>query len=129
MAIPISTPTVTDLTIRSVQGTGSHEMQVVFSAPHPRTPIAATIANSQIQVLPSAAVSLNVPAGATHAEIAVDVADIRWWDDGKVPTTGPSGNGKPLKAGNYMWVESPSTFQMIAQSTTAVVTISFYKYA
>jgi hypothetical protein len=128
MPIPISTPTVADLNLRSVQGSSSHEMQVVFSAPHPRTAVAATLANSQFTVDATTAVSLasKVPAGATHAELAVDSADLRWWDDGKTPT---STQGKPLKQGNYIWVEVPSQFTMIAQAGTATITVSYYSYA
>lgn len=128
MAIPISTPTIPDLNVRSVPGTSSHEIQVVFSAPHPRTPVAALAADSQFSVDTTAAVSLSthLPAGATHAEIAIDGADVHWWDDGKTPTTT---QGKPLAQKNYMWVESPSTFKIIAQAGTAVITVSYYKYA
>lgn len=128
MPIGISTPTVPDLTVRSTAGTSGHEMQVVFSAPHPRTPVAATLANSQFTVDATTAVALStkLPSGATHAELAVDTNDVRWWDDGKTPT---AANGKPLKAGNYIWIESPSTFVMIAQSGSASVTVSYYKYA
>lgn len=104
---------------------GSHA-QVVYSAPFGRSPVAATFTNSQITVS-SSAVSLStfLPSGATHAEIAVDGANIRWWDDGKTPT---ASEGKPLSSGNYLWVEAPSTFKAIAQSGSATVTISWYKY-
>lgn len=126
MAIGISEPTVPDKQVRSIPGANGDHLQTVFSAPHGRTPVAATLANSQISV-GATSVLLNTykPAGATHAEIAVDGAAIRWWDDGKTPT---ASEGKPLSAGNYLWVEAPTTFRMIAQSGTATVTISWYKY-
>ncbi len=112
--------------VRTVELGDGSRIQVVFSAPFARTPVAATLANSQISVS-STSVSLStyLPSGATHAEIAVDGANIRWWDDGKTPT---ASEGKPLTQGNYLWVESPSTFKLIAQSGTASVTISWYKY-
>lgn len=112
--------------VRTIALSDGSEAQMVFSAPYGRIPVNATLTNSQVTVS-SSSVLLNTykPTGATHAEIAVDGADIRWWDDNKTPT---ATEGKPLKQGNYLWVEAPSTFKMIAQSGSATVTISWYKY-
>jgi len=79
MAIPISTPTVTDLNLKSFTGLSSQEIQVVGAVPFNRVPVAATQGNSQISVA-STALLLNTfkPAGATHAEIAVEGQAIRW---------------------------------------------------
>jgi len=126
MAIPISTPTVPDVTLKSFTGLSGHEFQIIGSVPFNRVPVAATFANSQISVA-STSVSLSTfqPAGATFAEINIGSNPIRWWDDGKTPT---ATQGKPLNAGDYYWVEAIANFRMIAQTGTATVTISWYKY-
>lgn len=116
----------TGVVVRTVELSDGSQAQMVFSAPFGRIPVSATLTNSQFTVT-SSAVSLSTykPATATHAEMAVDGAAIRWWDDGKTPT---ATEGKPLNAGNYLWVEAPSTFKLISQSGSASVTISWYKY-
>jgi hypothetical protein len=78
MAIPISTPTVPDISLKSFTGLSSNEFQVVGAVPFNRVPVAATQANSQISVT-STAVLLNTfkPAGATYAEIAIETNGIR----------------------------------------------------
>lgn len=100
MAISISTPTVADAQLKSFAGLNSEQFQVVGAVPFNRVPVAATQANSQISVA-STALLLNTykPAGATHAEIAVETQAIRWWDDGKSPT---ASQGKPLAVGDYL---------------------------
>lgn len=78
MAIPISTPAVVDLNLKSFDGASGDKFQVIGAVPFNRVPVAATQANSQISVS-STAILLNSskPVGATHAEIAVESNAIR----------------------------------------------------
>ena len=78
MGIPISTPTVPDVTLKSFTGLSSNEIQVVGAVPFNRVPVAATLANSAISV-GSSSVLLNnsKPSGATHAEICIETQAIR----------------------------------------------------
>ncbi len=78
MAIPISTPSVVDLNLKSFTGLSGDHFQVVAALPFNRVPVAATVANSQVSVS-STQLLLNTykPTGATHAEIAVETNPIR----------------------------------------------------
>jgi hypothetical protein len=79
MAIPISTPTTPELYLKSFTGVSGDHFQVVGAVPFPRTPVAATIANSQMNVTSTVLLLNNFkPTGATHAEIAVESNPIRW---------------------------------------------------
>lgn len=99
---------------------------VVATYPLVKTVVAASIGNSQLAVAGTAvALSSSLPAGASYALISVENTNIRWWDDGKVPT---ATQGMLLTVGSYFWVEDPSTFQMISTGGTATVTVAYYGY-
>lgn len=79
MAIGISIPTVPEANLKSFTGLSGEHFQVTGVVPFNRVPVAATQANSQLSV-GSTSVLLNTfkPSGATFAEIAIEVAAIRW---------------------------------------------------
>lgn len=67
-----------------------------------------------------------IPPGANEALIESDTAAVRWRDDGAAPTTAI---GYPIAANATPWLYTGtlSAMQLIAQTGSPVVNISFYK--
>jgi hypothetical protein len=123
MAIPVDTPTVTDANLKSFTGLSGHHFQSVGMVSGNLGVVAASAAQSTISV-GSSSVLLNdsKPTGAIIAEIVIDGNDIRAWDDGKTPT---ASQGKLLKVGQSLLIETPASFRMIAVSgVAATISIS-----
>ena len=117
-AIPNSTQ------IRSRQNSNGQHIQVVDVAPFQ----ASAVAGGQYAVsVGTTAVSLTVPATATHALVSVDVGanTIRWTRDGTSPTTAV---GHALQAGDMIEVENLSNFKMISTTGTSTVQVSYHRY-
>ena len=71
------------------------------------------------------AVALTVPAGSTSAEICVESNAIRYRDDGTAPTASV---GMPVLVSTCFPYAGPLTaIQLIAQTGTASVSVSYYK--
>jgi hypothetical protein len=68
--------------------------------------------------------------GATHALVFVETNTVRFYDDGSTPTTGTTGNGAPLAAGNALELDMATfaNFKMIAETGTATVHVLYYRY-
>lgn len=114
--------------IRAVELAGGQKAQVLFVAPMRKTPVGPP---EKLSVTTGATVGLSPPGGATHALIAVEGNNVRWYDDGTSPTTGASGNGPTIVAGDYLELDEAafSNFKMIALSATATVHVVYWKYA
>ena len=67
-----------------------------------------------------------IPHLATLAVIIVETANIRWRDDGGVPTTS-IGMLIPSASAPYTYIGTLTAFQLIAVSGSPVVDIAFYK--
>jgi len=66
-----------------------------------------------------------IPAGATWAVIVIEGADVRWRDDGVVPT---STIGMPLAQGSTMTYRGNlAAIQFIQQTGGAVLNVSYYQ--
>ena len=117
------------VTIRAVQLANGQYAQVLFVAPMRKTPIGPP---EKLAVGTGATVGLSPPGGATHALIANDPNGnpIRWYDDGTSPTTGTTGNGPVLNAGDYLELDEASfaNFKMIAVTGTATVHVVYWRY-
>ena len=73
----------------------------------------------------SAGVTLTVPSGALYAQVVVEVAAVRWRDDGTAPT---SAVGMPIAAGGALTYRGNlSAIQFIGQTAGATVNVSYYK--
>lgn len=77
-------------------------------------------------IAPTTSTALTVPNGATHALIRTEVQDVRWTDDGTVPT---------LTVGMVLMIEDPAMWYagdlhallFFNDTAGALVKISYYK--
>jgi hypothetical protein len=77
------------------------------------------------QLIGSGLMTLTVPPNATMALIEVEGQAIRWRDDGTAPT---AAIGMPVAVGQEWQYSGPlAALQLIAQSGTATVNISYYR--
>lgn len=73
----------------------------------------------------SSAVGFDAPTGAVLAIIHVEAQDIRWRDDGTVPTASV---GMPLAVGAYfLYTGRMELFKAIEITSGAILNISYYK--
>ena len=111
-----------------VSGTGLTVGTVIVSqVPGVGTPGGAGTYNLNATNTASSAASTSggIPPGANEAVIESDTAAIRYRDDGAAPTTAI---GQPIAAGgSTFYTGTLSALQLIAQSGSPVVNISFYK--
>lgn len=93
----------------------------------------AVLADSQFTVGATAVtlVSKNLPASATRALISVEGDAIRWWDDGKTPSSANGHMIKPVSGDTmYFWVLGRArllNWSMIRVTTDATVRVSYYQ--
>ena len=83
--------------LRSRDVGSSMQAQIVDVAPAMPTLVAGH--QYALSITTAAAVTLTVPATATHALITVEDANVRMREDGVSPTTGAGGSGMLLAAG------------------------------
>jgi hypothetical protein len=118
------------VTVRAVQLAGGQYAQVLFVAPMRWTPVAPP---EKLSITTGSVVTLSPPGTATHAIFANDKNgnDLRWYDDGSTPTTGVTGNGPVLSAGDYLEIDLAAftTFKAIAVSATTTAHIIYRKIA
>lgn len=89
-----------------------------------------TSLSSAVALVTASCNSGTVPAGATIAEICVEVAPIRYRDDGTAPTTtvGMLITASSTVTPCFAYAITPlSAMQVIAASGSPVVDISFYR--
>lgn len=68
-----------------------------------------------------------IPARTAWAVLCIETANIRWRDDGTAPTASV---GMPVNAGACIYYSGTmATFQIISQSGSPIVNISFYSGA
>jgi hypothetical protein len=85
-------------------------------------------AQYSLDVGTGAVVTLTVPAGATHALVTVEDADVRFTEDGSSPTTGAAGSGLVLTAGFIGELALPAPLKFIAVSAQAELNVTYRKY-
>jgi hypothetical protein len=114
-------------TVRTSELAGGHAINT-FTGPLRRTPVGPP---EKLSVTTGAVKTLTPPGSATHALLWVENNTIRYYEDGSTPTTGASGNGPPVAAGNVIELDlaSFSNFKMIALSATATVHVLYWFYA
>lgn len=83
---------------------------------------------AQVTATSSAASLPSIPSGAQVAIISVETAGIRWRDDQTAPTASV---GMPIAAGAapYEYWGNVSAFEIIAQTGSPVVDVSYYRIA
>ena len=85
----------------------------------------------QLSVTTSAVVTLTVPTGATTVVICLRYgasSSINYSTDGTTPTTGATGNGRQLTAGQCVGYNGPkyiSGFQAIATTATTAIDVEY----
>jgi hypothetical protein len=85
----------------------------------------ASAGATQTLTLSGTAQSLTVPSGTVWATVCLETANARWRDDGIAPTAAV---GQPFVAGQCMQYAGPfNTFQLIAQTGSPVITVSYYR--
>lgn len=93
--------------------------------------------SEKLSVGSGVAIGLSPPSGATHALVVNDshIASpqaIRYYDTGDTPTTGATGNGAPLEAGQFLEIDllTFSQFKMIciAAGQSATIHVLYRKY-
>ncbi len=105
---------------------GNYEMEIATS-PARSTGISPA---EKLTVGSGAVVSLTPASGATHAILVNESNAIRWYDTGDTPTTGASGNGPQLAAGDYLELDLSdfTKFKMIAVSASSTVHVLYRRY-
>lgn len=98
-----------------------------FPANHVVTMIPIVLSGNQTASITTAS-GITVPSGATHGLMTVDEGggDIRYWEDGTNPTTS---QGLLVPAGQAAELTNLANVKLISTSGTAVVNISYRKYA
>jgi hypothetical protein len=76
----------------------------------------------------ASATNINPPLGATIAQICVETASVRYWDDGSVPTTT---SGMPVVASStapvcWQYAGALSAIQFIAASGSPQIDLIYY---
>jgi hypothetical protein len=100
-------------------GTGSAK------ATNPGAPYAMTPLGYQQITSLTTAEGLTVPSGATFAVISAETANVRYRDDGTLPTASA---GMPIVAGTTItYSGSLTAIKFIAESGSPVLDISYYK--
>jgi len=94
----------------------------------PWAPTVVAGAQYSLDVGTGAVVTLTVPAGATHALVTVEDADVRFTEDGSSPTTGAAGSGLVLTAGFIGELALPAPLKFIAVSAQAELNVTYRKY-
>ena len=76
-------------------------------------------------IAPTSATALTVPTGATHALIRTEVQDVRWTDDGTVPTT-TVGMVLMIEDGAMWYSGNLSKLAFFEDASGALVKINYY---
>ena len=86
--------------------------------------VATPLGYQQITSL-SSAQTLTVPGGATFCVVSVEIAGVRWRDDGTAPT---ASIGMPISPGGGLsYSGSLAAIQFIQQGAGAVINVGYYK--
>lgn len=79
------------------------------------------------------AVGLTIPAGATHAFVNAEVANVRWRDDGTAPTASVGmlleAEQSSVPAVDLFYAGTLSQIKFIAVSGSPKLNISYYRVA
>jgi hypothetical protein len=83
--------------------------------------------SEKLTVGSGAVVHLSPASNSTHAILVNESNAIRWYDTGDTPTTGASGNGPQLAAGDYLELDLANfaLFGMIAVSASSTVHVLY----
>ncbi len=83
---------------------------------------------------PATSLITDVPTGARLAVMTVDVANVRWWDDGQNPTTSvgmlmlfTSSVTTPTFPPPYQYSGDLAAIKFIAASGSPLINVAFYK--
>lgn len=88
-------------------------------------PVYVPLGYQQQTSLASAVSLTNIPVGATFASICVDVAGVRWRDDGTAPT---ATIGMQIPAGTCLpYSGTLSKIQFIQATAGAILNVSYYR--
>jgi hypothetical protein len=115
------------ITIQARQLADGSWAQELAAEPARRTPVGPP---EKLTVGTGAVVTLSPPGTATHCLLFIETNDIRYYDDGSTPTTGTTGNGAPVVAGDALELDLASfaNFKMIGKIGTATVHALYWKY-
>jgi hypothetical protein len=117
--------------VRTIDLGGGIKQQAIFQAELWPITSALSSAGAHVQSVPTTAGGQplpNIPIDTTHALLYIETNDIRWLDDGQVPTTAI---GMKLTADSYFWISGRArilAWKMIAVTATATATVMYYKY-
>ena len=126
MSFNLSTVSGT-IPVQSRLDNDSNHRQEVAVSPARWTGVAPA---EKLTVSNAAVKSLTAPGTATHAVLCNETNPIRWYDTGDTPTTGSTGNGMLLPAGEYLEIDLAdfTQFKMIAVSTSSTVQVVYRRY-
>ena len=93
--------------------------QSLFAIPY------VPVAGSQT-IAVAGATNLTPPVGAIFALISVEVSNVRYWDDGTVPTS-TTGQLMSPNAAPLLYAGNLSAIKFIAVSGSPVLQVSYYK--
>jgi hypothetical protein len=126
-AIGVSPGAGGNVRFRTDPGDGFGDIQTIDTAPWPETGVVGaqgpvTVAGTVVK----SGAGLTIPAGATHCYLSVEANSIRFFNTGDAPTAAKghllTAGAGPLEFGNV------ANLQMIAQSASATVQISYHNY-
>lgn len=116
------------VTLRAVQLGGGQFAQLLLVAAARITPIDPP---EKLAITSGAVVTLSPPGGATNAVFVNDKYgnDLRWYWGGSTPTTGTTGNGPVLAAGDYLELDLATfaNFKAIAVAASTTGHVYYWK--